>query len=116
MMELGVMDNERPTVEMTITSTLNIPPCCPVSTNPRPGSTVAISYMVGAKVLEVGALHAYIQEFVDGHRDGTRNMETMIQKIAQDAADALEAEVRVVADLVLIPEQRLQVICTGRPQ
>jgi 7-cyano-7-deazaguanine reductase len=108
---LQTMRNERPAVSISAEHILLLPPCCPVSHNPKAGSQIRICYRPKDKTLEVYSLHAYVQEFVDGHADGTRNMEAMIQKIAFDCANVLGVAVTVYANLVLDPEQQMNLVC-----
>lgn len=110
------MPNERTAVSMWIENTVPIPSdLCPVSHNPEPGSRLRIRYRVRERVLEVYSLTRYLKSFKGGHPDGTRNMETMIQKVAQDCADVLGCPVTVTAELELMPVQRMKVICRGEP-
>jgi hypothetical protein len=109
------MPDEAPAVPMWIENRLLLPRCCPVSKNPQPGSTLRLRYRARGRVLEVYSLKAYIESFVDGHADGTRNMEAMIQRIAQTCADALQTPVRACAELELVPYQHLRLTCMARP-
>jgi NADPH-dependent 7-cyano-7-deazaguanine reductase QueF len=98
---------------MTEQHTLELPPCCPVSKNPRPGSQITITYKPQGKVLEVGSLFAYIHSFKGGLRDENgnllvRDMEGMVQRIAQDCAICVGTKVKVVADLQMVPRQRMR--------
>lgn len=95
---------------MQETHILEIPACCPVSKNPRPGSTLNISYVPAGKSLEVGSLLAYIHSFRGGLKDAdgvviVRDMEGMVKKIAEDCQDALGIPVTVRADLQIVPRQ-----------
>jgi len=112
---LGTMPNEHPDTPTRMEHTLCLPRCCPVSHNPMPGSTVSIRYRVRERVLEVYALRRYIDSFRGGHPDGTRNMEAMIQKIAQDAATALDTAVFVHAHLQIAPNQEMRLTVTAQP-
>lgn len=99
---------------------LELPPCCPVSKNPRPGSTLLICYKPQESVLEVGALYAYIHQYRGGLRDATgaiiiRDMEGMISRIAQDCANAVGVPVSVCADLVIAPKQRMYLVVRKKP-
>ena len=100
--------------------TLNIPPCCPVSGNPLGGSYVKIIYRPRGLVLDVMPLPSYIKQFVGGLRGASdtieiRDMEAMIQRIADDCSSALDVPVRVYADLVLWPHsQRMHLRVTSR--
>lgn len=100
--------------------TLAVPPCCPVSKNPRPGSTVTILYRPRGCSLEVANLIAYIHSFRDGLYDEqgqfvVRDMEGMIQRIATDAAQALGVAVHVHAKLVIVPKQEVKLKVRGYP-
>jgi NADPH-dependent 7-cyano-7-deazaguanine reductase QueF len=94
--------------------TLDLPvACCPRSKNPRPGSTITIAYTPRGRSLEVGSLYAYLHSFVGGLRDDqgelvVRDMEGMIQRIAQDSADVLSVPVTVVAKIMLAPQQLME--------
>lgn len=99
---------------------LELPPCCPVSKNPRPGSTFTICYTPKQQVLEVGSLYAYIYSFRGGLKgaDGqivVRDMEGMIARIARDCAEALGVPVTVTAHLVLVPGQKMHLSVVGKP-
>jgi hypothetical protein len=114
-MRLDTMPDEWPEVALWVENTLEIPRCCPVSRNPQPGSRLTIRYRSRGCVLEVYALKEYISGYVGGHSDGTRNMEAMIQKIAQECANALRSSVRVCADLILLPYQTMRLVCRAKP-
>lgn len=114
-MRLATMPNEVTTVPMWVENRLELPRCCPVSKNPQPGSALTLRYRAKGCVLEVYSLKQYIQSFVGGHADGTRNMEAMIQNIAQTCADALGVPVRACADLQLLPYQQMRLVCTAKP-
>lgn len=92
---------------------LEIPPCCPVSKNPRPGSTITISYFPCGRSLEIASLYAYIHTFVGGLRDEqgelvVRDMEGMLMAIAQHCAQVLGQRVTLEADLQLLPRQQMK--------
>lgn len=88
--------------------------CCPVTGNPLHGSKVGIFYDPANVMLEVISLHAYIESYRGG-RGEVRSMEGMIQAIAQDCADCVGQRVRVIAELLLAPEQQMTVECNGKP-
>jgi NADPH-dependent 7-cyano-7-deazaguanine reductase QueF len=93
--------------------TLALPPCCPISKNPRDGSTISISYEPVNSVLEVASLFAYIHQFVGGLRDEAgelviRDMEGMIVRIAQDCSQVLGVPVEVQTNLVVLPKQEMK--------
>ena len=92
---------------------LDIPVCCPVSKNPRPGSTITISYYPIGQSLEVASLIAFIHSFKGGLYDEAgelvvRDMEGMINHIAQECARILETSVTIEADLQILPRQRMK--------
>lgn len=89
-----------------------LPVCCPISKNPRTGSTLTINYEPQDRVLEVASLYAYIHSFIGGLRDDTgtiivRDMEQMIERIAADCAAIVGTQVSVRAHLVLLPTQEM---------
>lgn len=91
---------------------LDIPSCCPVSKNPRPGSKITISYYPGGQSLEIASLIAFIHSFRGGLYDDAgqlvvRDMEGMIDRIAQECANSLGLAVTVQADLQLLPRQEM---------
>jgi NADPH-dependent 7-cyano-7-deazaguanine reductase QueF len=93
---------------------LDIPPCCPVSKNPRPGSQIAITYKPMGCSLEIASLIAYIHSFRGGLYDASgqlvvRDMEGMIQRIAQECSAVLGVAVEVEANLQLVPRQQMKV-------
>ena len=92
---------------------LDIPVCCPVSKNPRSGSTITISYYPAGQSLEVASLIAFIHTFKGGLYDDAgqlivRDMEGMIQHIAQECARVLAIPVTIEADLQILPRQRMK--------
>jgi len=113
--ELTTMPNEERRVPMRMQHRLTLPVCCPVSRNPRPGSNIALSYLARDRVLEVFSLHQFINQFVGGHPDGTRNMEAMIQRITQACANAVGVKVRCEAYLALVPAQSMTLRCCAIP-
>lgn len=112
---LKTIADERPGVATWIENRVYLPRCCPVSKNPEPGSHLSLRYRVRGQMLEVFSLKAYIESFVGGHPDGTRNMETMVQKIAQECATLLGTTVYAHAFLLLRPDQEMRVTCKGKP-
>lgn len=98
---------------------VSLPTCCPVSGNPLPGSTLTISYLPNGKVIDVYSLSSWVNEFVGGHPSGTREMESMIQDLAERCAAAVMVEVTATADLTInagLTTQTMQVVCKAGPQ
>ncbi len=109
-MNLKTQPNEARCLLTTETHILEIPECCPMTKNPRPGSTLKITYQPADLILEVQSLFDYVKSFVGG-RGNVRSMEGMIQEITKDCALALSVEVTVEADLILTPCQKMFLIC-----
>lgn len=121
MIELIALPNNTTGQRMFEQHIIELPPCCPVSQNPRPGSNITISYRAKEFVLDITPLYAYIRAFVGGIRDGqgqllVRDMEGMLLKIANDCAQIVKVPVRVTADLIVLPKQQMNVIARGYPQ
>lgn len=100
---------------------VTIPVCCPVSRNPRPGSTLTVIYRAKEQVLEVASLYAYLHQFVGGLRDRdgeleVRDMEGMLQCVAHDCAQVLHVPVRLHAQLQIVPRQQVLAIFRGYPK
>src|ERR1700758_1223969 len=89
---------------------LGLPACCPVSGNPRPGSTITISYEGNEGFLEVASLRAFIDSYVGGKGD-VRSMEGMLQEIAQACAEVLKVQVTLKSNLLIEPGQIMRVTC-----
>jgi NADPH-dependent 7-cyano-7-deazaguanine reductase QueF len=99
--------------------TLAIPPCCPVSKNPRKGM-VRIMYRPRGQVLEIASLMAYIHSFRGGLYNSAgelevRDMEGMINRIAYDCSVALRVPVRVYAHLDVLPRQQMDIRARAYP-
>jgi hypothetical protein len=121
MRELITLPNNTSGQRLFMQHEVDIPPCCPVSRNPRPGSTLTIVYRANVQVLEVASLYAYIHQFVGGLRDGSdallvRDLEGMLLRVAQDCAQALDVPVRVYARWNVAPKQLVSVIARGYPR
>lgn len=103
------------------THILDVPPCCPVSKNPRPGSKLIIRYKPAGKVLEVGALYAYLHQYKGGLKDESgnlivRDMEGMISLITQHCSEVLGVPVQVRANLVIAPKQFMRLLFESKEQ
>lgn len=110
--DLKTQPNEARCAQTRETHILQIPVCCPVSDNPRPGSELEIEYTPGETVLEVVSLRAYVDSYQGGRGD-VRSMEGMIQQITQDCANVLGRAVWVRANLVIEPGQRMRLECSA---
>jgi hypothetical protein len=112
MMKLAVIENST-TGNLQEEHILDVPPCCPVSKNPRPGSTITIRYNPIGKSLEIASLIAYLHSFKGGLYDDSgnlvvRDMEGMLLRISHDCQALLEVPVHVEANLELLPRQKMQ--------
>lgn len=114
LIQLKTQLNERRCGETVERHSFDLPQCCPVSKNPQPGSVLKIRYRPNAVILEVQSIHDYIRSYIGG-RLTVRNMEGMIQGIAQDCADALGVRVRVKAKLIIQPTQIMELKCKAWP-
>lgn len=97
-----------------ITHRVGLPPMCPVSGNPREG-VVCLSYSPReGVVVDVDDLAAEVASFVGGRGD-VRDMERVIQRLAEWGAEVTGAEVVAEADLVISTrpesESRLLIRC-----
>lgn len=91
-----------PDTKTFVSHTAPIPPCCPVSGNPKAGSTVRVSYLPRGVVVPVEILEERVRGYVGGF-ESIRGMEEMIQDIARWCAEETGVRVRAVADLVIQP-------------
>lgn len=109
------------TIPAFISHTVPLPVCCPVSANPRPSSTLRVSYLPRGVVLPVEDLASWVGEYVDGHPSGVRNMEEMVQDIARRVSASTGVRVRAVADLRIRPpfggeDQTMRVSARATPE
>lgn len=92
---------------MTMTHICNIPtPCCPVSKNPKAGSTIAFTYSPHEWVVEVYSLEALVKKFQGGfigndYYPSERNMEGMCQLLCRMVCDSIGVTVCYTADINL---------------
>ncbi len=120
---LRTMPRDYPVVVFASRHTVLLPEaCCPVSKNPQVGSCLTLRYVPGDRVLEVYSLQALLKKFVGGYlgsKCGTyppeRNMEGMVQLVAQMVGDALGVPVRFRACLFL-DTGRLDITGVATPQ
>lgn len=95
--------------------------CCPVSKNPVQGSVITIVYKPRHVVLDVLSIPAYLRSYRGGLKDEhgkiiVRDMEGMVDRIAEDCCTALGVPVRVYANLLLNPKQSMMVRVRSYPQ
>ena len=106
------VDNQNPGMFMVQRHVVSIPAMCPVTGNPQYGSTVTLTYIPGARLLELYSLTEYVHSFV-GHNT-VRDIEHFAQTLAQSCADALGVSVCLRAHFVLNIDQvlKLRIKCT----
>jgi hypothetical protein len=109
---------------------ISLASACPVSQNPKEGSTIKIGYSPKLWHLEVYSLRAFIEQFKGGLTYPTmapgeyvvyvvRDQEHMIQYVAQACADAVGVEVEAVAQLILsdgVSTSEMRVACAAVPE
>lgn len=91
-----------PTISTFVSHSVPVPECCPVSKNPKPGSTIRVSYLPRDIVVPVEALEERVRGYIGGF-ESIRGMEEMIQDIARWCAEESGVRVRAVADLIIQP-------------
>ncbi len=78
---------------------VQVPPLCPKTANPIAGSTLTISYVPEAKLLEFYSLRDYVASFIGSQE--VRDLELLTQVVARDCHDALGVTVTVIGRYVL---------------
>lgn len=110
---MQTFDNQRPDVPMVQRHIVSVPALCPATANPQPGSTITVTYIPKAKLLELYALTAYVHSFI-GHNT-VRDIEYFAQLLAQNCADALGVQVCVRANFVLNIDQVIKLRIKASP-
>ena len=121
MLALKVLPNNTTGQRLFEQHVLDLPTCCPISKNPRPGSRITISYRAKEMILDITPLYAYIHRFVGGLYNETgelevRDMEGMLLRIAQDCSQVVGVPVRVTAQLIVLPKQEMRIVTRGYPE
>jgi len=104
---INIQPNEARCSSSKITHILELPPCCPVSSNPLPGSKIFISYTPDKYLLEVISLRKYIDSY-QGGKGAIRSMEGMLQAITKDCALAVQVAVTIESELFINPNQQIR--------
>jgi len=112
MVALLTQPNTRPGVKTFESHTLPFSGLCPHSGNPQEGSTIRIEYCPKDHFLEVYSLRKYIDSFIGGKGE-VRDMEGMVQQTALDCAKAIQAAVKVTAQIVLQGHDTMTIVCEG---
>jgi 7-cyano-7-deazaguanine reductase len=111
---IQTVDNQHPAMPMLQRHVVNVPALCPATHNPQPGSTLTLTYLPAAKLLELYALTDYVHSFV-GHQT-VRDIEYFAQTLAQDCADALGVAVSVRTHFVLHLDQMVKLRIKALPK
>jgi NADPH-dependent 7-cyano-7-deazaguanine reductase QueF len=98
---LATIANPYPTLATEVRLQFPLARLCPVSAEPQPGSTIAISYRAGALLLETKALRAYLEAYARQEPPEVRDLEELAQVVALHCARALGGEVEVHTHYVL---------------
>lgn len=106
--------NQYPTIALLQWHYLPLPACCPVSGNPQAHSFLMLCYTPKSAFLEVYSLRKYLESFIGG-KEGIRDMEGMIQAIAQDCATAIGVSVLAGAYINLQRGDGLRLFAWGTP-
>ena len=81
------------------THEVQVPPLCPRTANPMAGSTLTISYVPEARLLEFYSLNEYVASFAGSQE--VRDLELLTQVVARDCCELLGVRVSVVGRYVL---------------
>lgn len=100
---IQTFDNQRPDIPMVQRHIVSVPALCPATGNPQHGSSLTVTYIPKARLLELYALTEYVHSFI-GHKT-VRDIEYFAQTLAQSCADALGVPVCVRAHFVLNIDQ-----------
>ena len=103
-----------PDEQTRITHRIALPPMCPISGNPQAGE-IQISYTpIGGVVIDVDDLAQEVISYVGGRGD-VRDMERVIQRLAEWGAEVTGSQVVAEADLTIATrpasDSRLLVRC-----
>lgn len=100
---LETIPNVYPHLVMRVTLKYPLSRLCPVSGEPQPSSTITISYEAGARLLETKSLRYYLESFkASENAHGVRDLEELVQVVAQACANALATQVIVQAHYELV--------------
>ncbi len=106
-MILQTIDNPNISRVTRETHEVQVPPLCPKTANPVAGSTITISYVPDAKLLEFYSLRDYVASFAGSQE--VRDLELLTQVVARDCRELLGVKVSVVGRYILNIDQT--VIC-----
>jgi NADPH-dependent 7-cyano-7-deazaguanine reductase QueF len=101
--------NSNPTVQTTVTLITPYAGACPHSGEPQLGSTISIEYAPADRLLELHAVAEWIAPFSAG--DEAIDLETVAQRCAVAAAQAVGVPVVVIASYILRNGVRLVCQC-----
>lgn len=111
--------NKRPDIETMVEHVVPFSGLCPISKNPLPDSSVSVRYAPQKWIIEVYSLRWYMDAFKGGRTmpDGTyiRDMEHVLQRLAEDAAAVVLVPVMVSGSLKIHPDQYMAMSAVGMP-
>jgi NADPH-dependent 7-cyano-7-deazaguanine reductase QueF len=104
---LKTITNSNPQQLTALALRTSVQGLCPHSTEPQEGSTLTVHYTAGAQLLDIRAVLAWLAALPHEAVD----LETLVQRLAADAAAALDTSVTVEGDFILRDGLTLQ--CTS---
>lgn len=111
---IPTIPNSMPAVPLEVEHVLKLPPLCPATGNPQPGSTLTIQYTVADTLLDVLQLDAIIAEYI-GHQT-IRDIEYMVQHVAARCAGSLGVPVTVTGHILLDNGQTMRISARPTPE
>lgn len=90
---IGTLPNRNPLIATRVRLRTPYSGACPVSGYPLAGSWIEIQYAPADCILELSTIAAHLPTYADEARD----VETIIQMLAQDCAAALGVSVNIAA-------------------
>ena len=106
---MRTIPNSNPGVQTAVTLTTPYSRACPHSGEPQPGSTITVEYTPADRLLELHAVAEWLAPF--SHGDEAMDLETVAQRCAVAAAEAVGVSVVVIASYILANDVRLTCRC-----
>jgi 7-cyano-7-deazaguanine reductase len=91
---------------------VQVPPLCPKTGNPIAGSTLTITYIPNAELLEFYSLNEYVASFIGSNE--IRDLELLTQVVARDCREILGVKVSVTGKFILNIGQTLICECESQ--
>jgi NADPH-dependent 7-cyano-7-deazaguanine reductase QueF len=106
---IGTIPNDHPGIHTRVRIVTPYSGGCPESGEPQAGSTIAVEYTPGTKLIELHAVQEYLKRFSEG--DTPIDLETVAQETARDCAAALQVPVKAEARYLLRDGIEMVVTC-----